>query len=299
MNNNEYIMQDLAIAKQLDDYNKGLVPNVSALPQTQYQVPVVTPEIEPTLIVEGNVDKKSPIGNLANGMQSFIRGYNENKNNGFMPSNFTDNKFNVNGVNVNKGLMGKLGEAVGTISRQLNKPVVKGLVNGAISTALTGSPMFGFVSGTNTAQNAEQSKIYAKALKEQGIDVPENINNYYDSSDLQALMQPQYKAQEYELNKLSKEILNEYRKAQVQNQEYRNETDRNYKENRIKNEQRKINVQANKPTTYKPQNESSWKQDLADYATRVNDPRYADKLDTLKAKFIAKYGVDPDKELKY
>lgn len=298
MNNNEYILQDLLISKQLDDYNKGLSSNVPALPQTQYPLPMPAQEIEPTLIVEGNVDKKSPVGNFANGLQNFVRGYNENKNNGFMPSNFTDNKFNVDGVNVDKGLMGRFGEAIGTVSRQLNKPVVKGLVNGIVSTALTGNPMIGYISGTNTAGDSERSKVYAKALRDNGIEAPENVYNTYGADDLEALMKPQYKQQEYDIKKLHEQMLNEWRKAQVDYRQEKNVIDKNYKEGKIKNEERKLDIKTNQPTNYKPQNEPTWKQDLADYATRVNDPRYADKLDTLKAKFIQRYGVDPDKELK-
>lgn len=298
MDNNQYILNDLAIAKQIDDYNKGLASNIPLLPQTQYPLPIPAQEIEPTLIVEGNVDKKSPIGNFANGMQNFIRGYNENKNNGFMPSNFTNNKFNVDGVNVNKGLMGRLGEAVGSTARQLNKPVVKGLVNGLVSTALTGNPMIGYINGTNTAGEAERSKIYAKALQEQGINVPENVFNSYDSSDLESLMKPQYKEQEYAIKNLHEQMLNEWRKAQVQNTKDKNETDKEYKQNKIKNEQTKIINKANETPKYNPREEVTWKQDLADYAQRVNDPKYSDKLDILKSKFIQRYGVDPDKELK-
>lgn len=291
MENNEYILQDLLIAKQLDDYNKGLRNDIPSLNQPTTNYPL------PELQVNGNIEKETPLAKLVNGIQNFQAGFNENKNNAFMPSNLTDNKFDVNGEKVNKGFMGKLGEAIGTTARQLNKPIVKGLANGLVSTALTGSPMFGFVSGTNTARDSEKSNVYAKALQEQGINAPQNLFSSYTANDLESLMQPQYKQQELELKKLHEQVLNEWRKGQVQNQEERIANDKEYKQNRIKNEKTKI-VNQQKNTKYQPQNEPTWNQDLADYQNRINDPRYSEKRDSLKAYFIKRYGVDPDKYVK-
>lgn len=49
----------------------------------------------------------------------------------------------------------------------------------------------------------------------------------------------------------------------------------------------------------KPQENKDWGNDLAGYSQRLYDPRYAEKVPAMKAKFIQKYGVDPDKYIKY
>lgn len=249
-----------------------------------------TPMIEPVIIPEnanmqiGGVDletqKNNLIDNFANGINDFQMGFRENYNTGFNPSNLTDQKFSPIMKN-NKGFMGRLGEAFGTARRALDKPVVQGLVTGLASTALTGNPMIGLINASNTATGKANSDVYAQALRNEGFDVPTGLFNTYGSSDLTAMTNP-------EIKKRQAESLINYRQE-------RNDIDKTYKENRIKNEQRKIENQANKPQNYKPQNEATWKQDLADYTTRKNDPRYADKLDILKAKYISRYGVDPDK----
>lgn len=277
-------------------YIQDLINNNKALSKIRAGINTIknggdnAPMIEPVIIPEnpnvqiGGIDevtqKNRLIDNIANGINDFQLGFRENYNTGFNPSNLTDQKFSPI-MQKNKGLMGRFGEAVGTVRRALDKPVVQGLVNGAISTALIGSPMFGYVHGLNSATNKANSDVYSQALKNEGFDVPDGLFNLYSASDLESMTNP-------EIKRMQQEYLNQYRQE-------RNDIDRTYKENRIKNEERRIANEENKPQDYKPQNEPTWKQDLADYATRKNDPRYADKLDLLKAKYIKRYGVDPDK----
>jgi len=261
-----------------------------------------TPMIQPVIIQDpnyiadetGNVQMQVPKERLmekfANGLGDFSTGFNENKNNAFMPSNLTDNKFS-NGED--KGFMARLGEAFGTGARTMNRPGVKGLATGLITTALTGSPMFGFTSGMNTANASADSDVYARALQEQGINVPTGVFNTYSSSDLSALMQPQYKLQELDLKNLKEQMLNEWRKAQAKNTAYRNQTDRDYKENKIINENKKINNGGSSGKKDVTQDEQRNK-DLATYFRLKANPQYADKLNELRAIYIQQHGVDPE-----
>lgn len=247
--------------------------------------PIITQDPNSQILDTGKVQIDVPqrtiMEKIANGITDFSTGFNENKNNAFMPSNLTNNKFS-NGED--KNFMGRLGEAFGTGARTMNRPGVKGLATGLITTALTGNPMFGFTTGLNTANASADSDVYAQALRNEGFDVPTGLFNTYSSSDLTAMTNP-------EIKKRQAESLINYRQE-------RNDIDRTYKENRIKNEQRKIENQANKPTKKDVTQQDGWNEALAGYSQRINDPRYSDKLDQLKAKFIARYGVDPDKYLK-
>lgn len=266
-------------------------------------IPLIEPVIiqdpnSTTLIQSGeeqiDTPKRTIMNKIANGVADFTTGFNENKNNAFMPSNLTDNKFS-NGEN--KGFIGRIGEAFGTGARTMNRPGVKGLATGLITTALTGSPMFGFTTGMNTANASADSDVYAKALQEQGINVPTGLFNTYSGSDLSYLMQPQYKQQELDLKILKEQMLNEWRKAQVENRAEKNDIDRDYKENKIINERNRI---ANSGGSSKKDitKQEGWNEALSQYNMLKNDERYADKLDKLKANFINKFGVDPEKYLK-
>ena len=90
-----------------------------------------------------------------NGITDFSRGYQENRNNGFSPSNLRSDKFTetttTKGADgeeetttrtYDKSKMGKLGEAAGTIGRLAQNPTVRGLVAGAVGTALTSNPLY-------------------------------------------------------------------------------------------------------------------------------------------------------------
>ena len=197
--------------------------------------PIITQDPNSQILDGGNVQLDVPqrtiMEKIANGITDFSTGFNENKNNAFMPSNLTNNKFS-NGED--KNFMGRLGEAFGTGARTMNRPGVKGLATGLITTALTGNPMFGFTAGLNTANASADSDVYAQALRNEGFDVPTGLFNTYSSSDLTAMTNP-------EIKKRQAESLINYRQE-------RNDIDRTYKENRIKNEQRKIENQANKTT---------------------------------------------------
>ena len=227
---------------------------------------------------------------LANDISDFSVGFNENKNNAFMPSNLTDNKFS-NGEN--KGFIGRIGEATGTIGRLLDKPATQGIIGGVLNGVLTGSPMYGLIAGSGMASQKANSDVYAKALQEQGINVPTGLFNSYDENDLSALMQPQYKQQEHEIKMLHEQLLNEWRKAQAENRAEKNDIDRNYKENKIINEQKKIANGGGNGKKDVTQDEQRNK-DLATYFRLKANPQYADLQNELRAIYIQQYGEDPE-----
>lgn len=248
--------------------------------------PIITQDPNSMILDAGKVQIDVPqrtiMEKIANGITDFSTGFNENKNNAFMPSNLTNNKFS-NGED--KNFMGRLGEAFGTGARTMNRPGVKGLATGLITTALTGNPMFGFTTGLNTANASADSDVYAQALRNEGFDVPVGLFNTYSSSDLTAMTNS-------EIKKRQAESLINYRQD-------RNNIEKDYKENKIRNEQKALEIQENKNNAKKDvTQQDGWNEALAGYSQRINDPRYSDKLDQLKAKFIARYGVDPDKYLK-
>lgn len=248
--------------------------------------------IETTGEVQMEIPKERLMDKLANGINDFQLGFRENYNTGFMPSNLTDQKFSPV-MNDTKGFMGRMGEAFGTGAKTMNRPGVKGLATGLITTALTGSPMFGFTTGLNTANASAGSDVYARALQEQGINVPTGVFNTYSGSDLSALMQPQYKQQELDLKILKEQMLNEWRKAQAENRAEKNDIDRNYKENKIINERNKIANGGGSGKKDVTQDEQRNK-DLATYFRLKANPQYADKLNELRAIYIQQHGVDPE-----
>lgn len=262
-------------------------------------IPMIQPVIsqDPNTIetigeVQMEIPKERLMDKLANGINDFQLGFRENYNTGFMPSNLTDQKFSPV-MKDTKGFMGRMGEAFGTGARTMNRPGVKGLATGLITTALTGSPMFGFTTGMNTANASADSDVYARALQEQGINVPTGVFNTYSGSDLSALMQPQYKQQEHEIKMLHEQLLNEWRKAQAENRAEKNDIDRDYKENKIINERNKIANGGGSGKKDVTQDEQRNK-DLATYFRLKANPQYADKLNELRAIYVQQHGVDPE-----
>ena len=267
------------IQQWIEQYNQGAGRKTPInIPQTQEEIQLAKNNQfnNPRLEVGGINGKSSIMEKLADGISDFSTGFTENRNNAYLPSNLTDNKFS-NGEE--KGFMGRLGEAFGTGARAMNRPGVKGLATGLITTALTGNPMFGFTTGLNTANASADSDVYAKALQEQGINVPTGVFNTYSASDLSSLMQPQYKRQELDMKTLQQQMINEWRKAQVENQRYRNETDRNYKENRIINDTKKIANGGNDEV-----NKQAYQNDLSKLTDVLSNPKYSpeDKINAIK-----------------
>lgn len=238
-----------------------------------------------------SLDQDKLINRLARGIADFQSGYQENRNTAFKPENLMQYEGD------NKGFMQRLGEGIGTTARIAQNPAVQGLVAGGLSAALNGNPMAGLVNGYKFANTKNMSDMYQKELGKQGVDVNVGATGRLDAKDFTALMTPQYKEAQ---NNLAREIAKNnllYRYDKLKKDEdYRN-SNLKIKQYNANTDRLKANKKSGSKST-KPQNTPSWNADLAGYAQRITDPKYASSTRELKSAFINKYGVDPDKYLK-
>ena len=214
-----------------------------------------------------------------------------------------------------KGKMARVGEGVGTIARALQKPAVQAILAGGLSTALTGNPLYGLGQAYKFANARAMNDLYRNVLKQNGIETPDTgMFGNVTSQDMKNIgnMAETHAWHEYLNQKNADELARKIAKDKV---------DEQYKAQMIdirKNDSdtKRINAQANKTRADKygsgggrkttggsgkapkPQQNPDWNNDLAGYIQRVNDPRYATKIGQLKAGFVKKYGVDPDKYIK-
>ena len=212
-----------------------------------------------------------------------------------------------------KSKMGRFGEAVGTISRIAQNPATQAIVAGGLSTALTGNPLYGAGMAYKFGNQRQMSNIYQDVLAKNGVDVDTGLFGNITSSDMNALMTPKYKEA---LNNIALAKLQETQNYHDLMMKYYNdkleETKKNNAEkiavaNKNANaRQTSANasvVRANKAgtgkgKTVKPQDNPDWNRDLADYTARLTNPKYAAQKQKMKAIFIQKHGVDPDKYIK-
>lgn len=202
-----------------------------------------------------------------------------------------------NTIYEDKSKMARVGEALGTVARTLNKPGVQGLVAGGLSAALTGDPLYGLGQGYKFANQRAMSDIYTNALRENGVEVSPGMFGNLDSRDMATLMTPKYKQMD-----------NDYRSKMVEIAKEKNEIDKRYKEAIIVNDTKRANAavtRANnsgkgsgKAATKKPQDNPDWNNDLEGYYQILTNPRLAAKSGIARARFVQKYGVDPMKYVK-
>lgn len=210
-----------------------------------------------------------------------------------------------------KGKMARFGESMGTLARALQNPTFQGLVAGGLGTALTGNPLYGLGLGYKFANKRAMSDIYQDALKKQGIDTSVGTFGNLDKGDFGALMTPHYKDAINNIALARLEEARNYHDLLMKDRMNRTETDKNYKAQKIAVDKQNANTRERKVTqgggkgsgskggkATKPEQHPDWKNDLAGYIQRIDDPRYATKVGQLKAGFIRKYGVDPDKYIK-
>jgi len=142
-----------------------------------------------------------------------------------------------------KSKMARLGEAMGTIGRMVNKPAVQALLAGGISTALTGNPLYGVGMAAKYGGNRAMSNIYQDALAKQGIQANSGMFGQLSASDMNALMQPQYKDASNQILKAKLEETQRYHDLMMQ---YYNDKMKETHENNVANQQIKAtNAQAN------------------------------------------------------
>lgn len=216
-----------------------------------------------------------------------------------------------------KGKMGRAGEFFGTVGRMVQNPAVQATVAGGLSTALTGNPLYGLGMAYKFGNGRAMSNIYQNALADNGVEVNPGMFGNITSSDMNALMTPKYKEA---LNNIALAKLQESQNYHELMMKYYNdklEADKDYKAQKIEVDKQNANsrqtsanasvIRANKvgtgkggakPKATKPQDNKDWAGDLAGFTTIMSNPKYIDKLDIARSRFIGKYGVDPMKYVK-
>lgn len=298
------------IADWISQFNEGEGRN------NPINIPTTQEEIE--LARQGKFNTQTPINSgieenvrrglmnkLANGIESFSKGFEENKNTAFKPENmYSDDK---------KGLMTRLGEGAGTVARALNNPATQALVAGGLSAALTGNPLYGLGMAYKFGNQRAMSEAYRDSLARNGVNVDLGTFGNITKDDHNSLMTPQYKDA---ANKLAETKLNEQKlyhemlmkkyyddlaERKRHNQETEKTQDKKATASMINANRPRVgkggNVKQSTKAT-KPQQHPDWGNDLAEYATKITDDRYSGKIPKMKQLFIQKYGVDPDKYIK-
>lgn len=175
--------------KEIDDwikqYNAGQGQNNPInIPQTQEQIELARQgQFNSPSIQNDTQERQGFINKLANGLYDFRRGYQENKTTAFAPENMQSDK--------SKGLMNRLGEAVGTASRLAESPGVRGLIATGAS-ALMGNP-FALAQGYKFANEGAMSRLYQDALAKNGINADPGLFGTINREGFNALLTPQMK----------------------------------------------------------------------------------------------------------
>ncbi len=206
--------------KDMSDYINAY--NSSAADGQQIRIPQSAEEIE--LARNGNFNTKSQqsgevsvndgegwLNKLANGLEDLRKGYKENRENAFNPDNLRPND--------DKNKMTRTGEFLGSLARIAQTPAAQGLIAGGLSALLTGNLGYGLKNGYNYANQRAMSNIYNKALKEQGIDVPESMWTNTNKDSMNALLEPKYKNEKMELDKLYKNYMIDKMQKDLENKQ--------------------------------------------------------------------------------
>lgn len=216
-----------------------------------------------------------------------------------------------------KGKMARFGEGVGTLARMLQNPNFQGLVAGGLGTVLTGNPLYGLGLGYKMANQRAMSEAYRNILKQNGINVPDigtfgnvtstdmkNIGTLAEAHNWHQYLN-QAKLEELARKKAHDEVLKEhYTNQDKARQQMADARTTSAQASLIKANKTGAKGSGAKSSgkggskTPKPNQHPDWNNDLAGYIQRLNDPRYATKIGQLKAMYIKKYGVDPDKYIK-
>lgn len=294
------------IADWITQYNQGAAgqKNPINIPQTPEEIGAAQAGNFNNPVQIGGVNqtqsvKDTLLSKFANGLSDFAKGYQENKTIAFAPENLQANN--------SKGKMTRAGEALGTIARISQNPTVQGLIAGGLSTALTGNPLYGLGQGYKFANNRQMSNIYQKALQEQGINVDTGMFGNVRSSDFDALMTPQYKEAANNIALANLAARQQYYQDMADWRKDKLKDDKEYRAQKLEIDRKNAEsnaIRANKTgnggsaKTSKPQDNPEWAGDLSDFSRIITDPRFIDKSDEAKARFIKKYGVDPMKYIK-
>lgn len=352
-----------------------MTPNISNAISTNdiYNAPVDN-NVQTGQVSNTENVKNGILSKFMNGISDFAQGYQENRNTGFSPENFNQDRFaettttntpsqqlidyqnslRDKGIDENiinavaqgknsgnkdiaewikanpealkpvantqttytgkeKSKMARFGEGMGTLARALQNPTFQGIVAGGLGTALTGNPLYGLGLGYKFANQRAMSDAYRDVLKQNGVNVPDtgtfgNITNQ-DMGTIGRLAESRAyhdaMMHRYDLDRDLRRIIaeNNDRHKEVQDKiAQQNADSKRISAQASQTRADKVGQGSNKGSgkgkTTKPEQHPDWGKDLAEYYTLINNPKYATKMPQIKARFMSKYGEDPDKHIK-
>lgn len=106
-----------------------------------------------------------------------------------------------------KGVWGKVGEGLGTITRFANSPTGQALIAGVASTALTGNPLFGAMNAYGAGSQRAKNNVYNEVLKKYDIEPSSGFFYNMTPTDLTSITNSEYKYNENALNEAYKKYL--------------------------------------------------------------------------------------------
>lgn len=176
------------------------------------------------------LSQQNPIQNTGNGINAFLKGFNDNYNTGFaegdiakqLNGNFSDDGTTLKSGVQDKSPMVRLGEAFGTTSRLLKNPLVQGGIAALAYGAASGDPLYGLGRGVQWAGNRYNSNMYADRMKQEGYHFNPGIFGNIDEKDYNAITGADYKR-----------YANLIRLMGANTNQYKADTDREYKQNMI------------------------------------------------------------------
>lgn len=279
-------------------------------------------------VQEGGITEERHTPELNKFKQALLdmrQGFIENRDNAFSPENWSENN--------KKSIWNRIGEIGGTTARIAQNPVVQGAATGILTGALTGSPMFGLTNGFNMATAKQNSNMYKKQLADNNVNVDTGLTGMLNKDIFNSLLMPKYKETENntalariaeqqnyhndmtDLKTKQLEQLIKYQTDLIDIKQQQAEYEKLYKEIMAKVAQqnantakqnadtnsRKANIQASKANNQSKQKNKtampqSFNSDLAQYSILRNNENI--DFDSIRAKFVGKYGVDPEKYLK-
>lgn len=171
---------DKSVADWINQYNSGVgQSNPINIPQTAEDIAAAKAgTFNNTQSGQATQNIKNGIMNkFINGITDLAKGYDENRNTAFAPSNLLPDN--------NKSKMQRIGEAVGTAARIAQNPAVQGAVAGIAGGALTGNPLYGLGLAQKYAMQRANSNAYQNVLSQIGIPVNTGTFGNITSSDMQ------------------------------------------------------------------------------------------------------------------
>ena len=168
------------------------IPMPQPAPVQAPPAPIIQPQVPQQSVLQAGANKNpSLISRVAGGVDQFMNGFNENYNNGYKSGNLLNDNFVETDANGNiisstpKTGVGRLGEAIGTMGRVAQNPVVQGLVAALIAKKV--NPGGGWRNAANIGLDIAQKKGASDAnravLKQMGYGNVPNSGIFGNISD--------------------------------------------------------------------------------------------------------------------